>query len=142
MDNRILRIIDADLNRGLEGLRVCEEITRFVLCDKGLTMEFKNLRHNIVGITKKWVIDKRFILEARDSAKDVGSASIKAELKRDSYKDIFFANIQRTKESVRVLEEFAKLSSQKVSRAFKNIRYNLYQLEKKTNSRILSIRRD
>ena len=142
MDKRIFRIIDADLNRALEGLRVCEEITRFALCDKALTLEFKNLRHSVVGITKKWGIAKHFLLEARDSLKDAGSGSIKAELKRADYKDIFFANIQRAKESVRVLEEFSKLISQKASGGLKNIRYNLYELEKKTTSRLLLVRRN
>lgn len=136
MDKKILRIIDANQNRALEGIRVCEEITRFILANKNLTLAFKNLRHKIVRTFKDWNIASLFLLNSRNSAKDAGKASIESELKRINYKDIFFANIQRTKESIRVLEEFSKLKSPKVAQGFKSIRYHLYQLEKKTYSKL------
>lgn len=135
MDKKIGRIIDANQNRALEGIRVCEEITRFILANKNLTLAFKNLRHKIVRTIKDWNIASLFLLNSRNSAKDAGRASIESELKRIDYKDIFFANIQRTKESVRILEEFSKLKSPEAAQGFKNIRYSLYQLEKKTYSR-------
>ena len=136
MDKKILRIIDANQNRALEGIRVCEEITRFILANKNLTLAFKNLRHRIVSTARDWNIANLSLLNSRNSAKDAGRASIESELKRINYKDIFFANIQRTKESIRVLEEFSKLKSSKASQGFKNIRYRLYQLEKKTYSKL------
>lgn len=131
-----MAVIDANLNRLLEGLRVCEDIIRFILSDEQLTLEFKKMRHNVVAAIKKWGIENNLLLNARDILKDAGKASIKNELMRRDYKSIFFANIQRAKESVRVLEEFSKLDSKIIPNNFKNIRYNLYQLEKKTNSRL------
>lgn len=140
MDKGILRIIDANLNRILEGLRVCEEITRFVVLDKNLTSCFKNLRHNVAGLSEKWKIKDVRLLDSRDSLKDVGKPSIKEELRRRNFQDIFFANIQRAKESARVLEEFSKLENKNISAGFKDIRYRLYQIEKDSDSRIRNIR--
>ncbi|OGX30572.1 MAG: hypothetical protein A3G37_00815 [Omnitrophica WOR_2 bacterium RIFCSPLOWO2_12_FULL_46_30] len=140
MDKGILRIIDANLNRLLEGLRVCEEIMRFIVLDKNLTLRFKNLRHDLTGLTKKWKIKDDQLLGSRDSLADIGKPSIKEELKRQDYQDIFFANIQRAKESARVLEEFSKLKNKRVSAGFKDIRYRLYQIEKDSDSKIRNIR--
>ncbi|HBU07698.1 MAG TPA: thiamine-phosphate pyrophosphorylase [Candidatus Omnitrophica bacterium] len=140
MDKGILRIIDANQNRLLEGLRVCEEITRFIILDKRLTLNFKNLRHNVTDLTKKWKIKDIHLLDSRDSLKDIGKPSIKEELKRRNCQDIFFANIQRAKESARVLEEFSKLENKRISAGFKDIRYRLYQIEKNSDSKIRNIR--
>ncbi|MDO8748206.1 MAG: thiamine-phosphate pyrophosphorylase [Candidatus Omnitrophota bacterium] len=140
MDKGILRIIDANLNRILEGLRVCEEITRFVVLDKNLTSRFKNLRHDVAGLSGKWKIKDTQLLDSRDSLKDIGKPSIKEELKRRNCQDIFFANIQRAKESARVLEEFSKLENKRISAGFKDIRYRLYQIEKDSDSKIRNIR--
>ena len=140
MDKGILRIIDANLNRLLEGLRVCEEIMRFIVLDKNLTLRFKNLRHDLTGLTKKWKIKDDQLLGSRDSLADIGKPSIKEELKRQDYQDIFFANIQRAKESARVLEEFSKLENKAISAGFKDIRYRLYQIEKDSDSKIRNIR--
>ncbi|OGX10850.1 MAG: hypothetical protein A2Y42_02840 [Omnitrophica WOR_2 bacterium GWB2_45_9] len=140
MDKGILRIIDANQNRLLEGLRVCEEITRFIILDKRLTLNFKNLRHNVTDLTKKWKIKDTHLLDSRDSLKDIGKPSIKEELKRRNCQDIFFANIQRAKESARVLEEFSKLENKRISAGFKDIRYRLYQIEKNSDSKIRNIR--
>ena len=140
MDKGILRIIDANLNRILEGLRVCEEITRFVALDKNLTSRFKNLRHSVTDLSGKWKIKDARLLDSRDSLKDVGKPSIKEELKRRNFQDIFFANIQRAKESARVLEEFSKLENKRISAGFKDIRYRLYQIEKDSAIRFRNIR--
>jgi thiamine-phosphate pyrophosphorylase len=139
LDKKILRIIDANQNRALEGIRVCEEIARFIIANKNLTLAFKNLRHKIVRTIKDLNIASLFLLNSRDSLKDAGRASIESELKRINYKGIFFANIQRAKESIRVLEEFSKLKSPKAAQGFKDIRYRLYQLEKKTYSKLRPI---
>lgn len=131
-----MSVIDANLNRVLEGLRVCEDIMRFLLSDEQLTLEFKKMRHKVVSAFKKWHINNNLLLESRDILQDAGKRSVKNELERSDYKSIFFANIQRAKESVRVLEEFSKLQNRAIPSSFKNIRYHLYQLEKKANSRL------
>lgn len=136
MDKGILRIIDANYNRVLEGMRVCEDVMRFMLSAKSLTASFKNARHAIVAAMKEWHIQKHALLDSRNSQEDVGKPSVRTELTRLDYKDIFYANIQRAKESVRVLEECAKLSNKAIARLFKDIRYRLYEIEKKAHTRL------
>jgi len=125
------RIIDANVNRLKEGLRVCEEIARFTLNSRTLTAQFKNIRHSIDAIVKRLPVSCFQRLEARCSISDVGKEVYGKELKRTGLNDIFFANIQRVKESIRVLEEFSKLIDTKSALKFKTIRYEIYSLEKK-----------
>ncbi len=132
---KIYRVIDANLNRAREGLRVCEEVVRFVLDDARLTRRLKRLRHRITDILKKF---SPVLIKARDSNLDVGRNKVKDKKSRSGYRDLFLANLERAKESVRVLEEFSKLAdkeirdkaSSKTSGSFKRIRFRLYALEK------------
>lgn len=134
------RILDANINRAKEGLRVCEEITRFLLDDARLTAGFKSLRHRIDGIVRRLPDAGRFI-EKRSSARDVGRPSDALEARREGVQGIFYANIQRVKEAVRVLEEFSKLISIHEAAAFKRLRYEIYELEKKTSPRIFGLKK-
>jgi thiamine-phosphate pyrophosphorylase len=133
---QVNRIIDANINRLKEGLRVCEEITRFIFDNRSLTAEFKKIRHNVDNIVRRLPVSPRALLESRKSSGDIGKNIYINELKRDNLKDIFFANIQRAKESVRVLEEFTKLIHQNLAVDFKRIRYQVYELEKKVIKKI------
>ena len=133
------RVIDANLNRTKEGLRACEEVTRFILNSRSLTLAFKKARHNIDAILKLFP-DYLVLIQKRESQKDVGKNLYVNELKREGYQDIFFANIQRVKESLRVLEEFSKLKNTNIAIKFKKIRYGIYELEKKVAKRIASLR--
>jgi len=138
----IHRIIDANINRATEGLRVCEEVARFILNSRALTSHFKKIRHRI-NSTLKYLPPKTGLLSFRESRKDIGRDIYINELKRASYQDVFFANIQRAKESTRVLEEFSKLWNKKAAVRFKRLRYGIYELEKKASKEIsaLSYRR-
>jgi len=139
MPSNIIRIIDANINRLKEGLRVCEEITRFILDSRALTQEFKKIRHKVNSIANPAFSCLRLLSE-RKSRADVGKNIYADELKRNNYRDIFFANIQRAKESVRVLEEFSKLKNTAIAIEFKKIRYALYELEKKVVGKIRTLR--
>jgi len=134
----IYRIIDANINRLKEGLRVCEEITRFILESHNLTSEFKKIRHR-TDLILKYLPGKIKLFKDRESLKDVGRKIYIQELKRRNCQDIFFANIQRAKESIRVLEEFTKLINKNTAVKFKRLRYDIYELEKKTAERISSL---
>ena len=126
----IYRIIDANLNRTMEGLRVCEDIARFVFNDSKRTLGYKNIRHQLVELLKPMAIPRTLVVRARNIMADVGKKSIPVELQRKNVKDVFYANSQRAKESVRVLEEFSKLHNGKCAQEFKKIRYQIYALEK------------
>ena len=139
LKNTVNRILDANINRAKEGLRVCEEITRFILEDAKLTIELKNIRHKISTLIKN-LSPRLELVKERDSAKDIGKNIYGNELKRKNTTDIFFANIQRVKESVRVLEEFSKLININAAVGFKKIRYNVYELEKKITKKFTPLR--
>lgn len=122
MNSKILRIIDANTNRAVEGLRVVEEIVRFVLEDTKLTIEIKKLRRELRRASN---------FQGRDALGDVGRKVYTAtEGKRENLADIFSANMKRAQEAVRCLEEFSKLFNPKYGKRFKQIRFQLYELEK------------
>jgi thiamine-phosphate pyrophosphorylase len=75
------------------------------------------------------------VISARDIGRDVGRGSTYTEFKRHGTVDIFFANSQRAKESIRVLEEFSKLRDKKLAEKLKKLRYKIYALEKKVVER-------
>lgn len=137
--DNIYRIIDANINRANEGLRVCEEITRFILGDHKLTSGLKKIRHRIKDLTHK-LPAKKNLLSQRDTQTDIGKNVYVNELKRRDIPDIFFANIQRVKESIRALEEFSKLIDTNIAVDFKKMRYNIYELEKKIAEKIPVVR--
>lgn len=136
--NSVRRIIDANINRSKEGLRVCEEITRFILNSRTLSLGLKGLRHEI-DAAAKGLATKKELLRERQSQSDIGRNIYAGELKRENLSDVFFANIQRVKEAIRVLEEFSKLTNVKSSLRFKKARYKIYALEKKAASRISAL---
>ena len=120
----LFRVIDANLNRLKEGIRVVEDIMRYRDNNKNLSSKLKELRHSAK-------VDEIFeLLTNRDSINDVLRPSTKSELTRSSITDIITANFKRAQESSRVLEELFKLHSNEYSEKFKHIRYELYDLEK------------
>lgn len=136
-DKEIYRIIDANLNRSREGLRVCEEIVRFGLSSSSLTKEIKAVRHKVSEIAKEHYKPKGTVSCARDSKGDVGRTSKKpSEMKRSNISDIFSANAERAKESLRVLEEFYKLIDKGIAERFARLRFKVYDIEKKASKKI------
>ena len=134
-ENNIGRIIDANLNRTKEGLRVCEEITRFILDNHKFTALLKEIRHKIDSLGRK-IYPPVKLLKVRSARTDVGRLNSCGETKRDNCKDIFWANIQRVKESLRVLEEFSKLVDVQAALGFKQLRYKVYEIEKESFKKI------
>ena len=123
MNQSYLRLIDANLNRLREGIRVVEDIFRYVYNDKQTALKLKELRH------KARTNNYNELLETRDVKNDVLRSSIKSEQNRSDLYSILIANFKRAQESSRVLEEFCKLISIEDSENFKYIRYELYNLE-------------
>lgn len=121
--SKTFRIIDANLNRLREGLRVLEDICRFKYDNKHLASSLKNLRHQSR-------VENKNLLPSRDIQNDILKESTESELQRRSFEDLITANIKRAQESSRVLEEVLKTIDTNQSAIFKNIRYELYQVEK------------
>jgi thiamine-phosphate pyrophosphorylase len=132
-DKSLYRILDANFNRAKEGLRVCEDLCRYIWDQRTLTRAFKDLRHEVTEIMAGLDIQKA--LEARHIQGDVGRATIVSESKRDDIGAVFWANSQRVKESLRVLEEITKLIDAGISSRLKLLRYKVYALEQKAIGR-------
>lgn len=120
----LFRVVDANLNRLKEGIRVVEDIMRYRDNNKNLSSKLKELRH------KARIKETIKLLQNRDSINDVLRPTIKSELNRTDVLSIITANFKRAEESSRVLEELFKLHNNEYSENFKQIRYELYNLEK------------
>ncbi len=124
MEPKLLRLLDANINRLKEGIRVVEDIYRYIFDDKEISAALKEIRHRaFINLYKE-------ALKQRETETDVLRDSIQSELKRDSLEDIVISNFKRAQESARVLEESLKLADVSESEKFKQIRYELYRLEK------------
>ena len=132
MEERVFQIIDANLNRTREGLRVCEDIARFTIADRDITMSLKLIRHGVTGAvldSKKLSLIR--LLQARDTKKDVLKFVDFKKGKGADITVIFMSNMERVKESLRVLEECSKVIDENMSRKYRRLRFNAYEVEKR-----------
>ncbi len=134
--HKIYQIIDANLNRCREGLRVIEEVARFILENKPLQRKTKEIRHKISAAflkpsARNHSARRRLIELGRDSVTDIGKDFIaETEGERTDLSDVIQSNFSRVEESVRVLEEFGKLLDSRGPKMFKKLRFEIYTLEK------------
>ncbi len=120
----IYRILDANLDRGREGLRIIEEWCRFGLDNPQLAQECKQLRQELAN----WHTSE--LRAARDTPGDPGTQlSHPQEETRSSVTSLLQANFCRVEEAFRVLEEYGKLYKPGMGQAFKQMRYQVYTLE-------------
>jgi thiamine-phosphate pyrophosphorylase len=130
----MLRLIDANLNRASEGLRLLEDISRFIINDAPLSVALKSMRHEILG--EHFSLQNE-LLSARNSAEDV-AAFAEEEMRRADLPAIVSANARRVTESLRVLEECSKLPDLALNPAtFKQARFALYELERTLTGKLL-----
>ena len=125
---KLYRILDANFNRAREGLRVCEDLKRFADPHPRTAESLKRLRHAISKLTAAF--DRKAMLKARDSRGDLGRRPHPLEMNRKNCEDIYGANLQRSKEALRVLEEVLKVISPSQSKTVKSMRFKLYEIEK------------
>jgi thiamine-phosphate pyrophosphorylase len=125
------RIIDANLNRLKEGIRVVEDIMRYEFDNILIVKDLKDIRHQSILDDDINYLSFRDV--NTDCLKDVTTTS---EMTKSSIQNIITSNIKRAQESTRVLEEIFKLYNHKNSLMFKNIRYRLYDIEKEIFSNI------
>jgi thiamine-phosphate pyrophosphorylase len=119
------RVVDANLNRARESLRVLDDYCRFVLNDAVLTDRLKALRHDLAAAAKGVPV-----LAARDTPGDVGTAvSADGEYRRGSPAEVAAVNFKRLQESLRSVEEFGKVLAPELGRRAEAIRYTAYSLE-------------
>ncbi|MFW5845842.1 MAG: thiamine phosphate synthase, partial [Planctomycetota bacterium] len=124
------RLVDANGNRAAEGLRVLEDLARFLLDDADLSRRLKELRHELRAALPAAVI------AARDTPGDVGTRIAAAdEGTRARLGDLITANARRAAEALRVLEECGKLPGLPAA-AWEGMRYRLYECERLLQARL------
>ena len=136
ISNQTLRIIDANLNRIGEGLRLLEDLARLMLNDAVLTQQLKAMRHKL--LESDWSFQQQ-LLQSRNSEGDVGIAlEVPGEEKERGLPITVVANSRRVQESLRTLEELAKIPGTRLdSEKFQQARFSLYTIEQKLLSRLL-----
>ena len=130
------RIIDANLDRIGEGLRLLEDLARFLLNDAILTQQLKTMRH---GLATGGLSLNQQLLQARNAAGDIGiNIEAPEQVKERELPEVVVANARRVQQSLRVIEELAKMPGIKLdSEKFKKARFKLYTIERELLSKLL-----
>lgn len=124
MKSALYRILDANLDRAREGLRIIEEWYRFGLNSPQQVEELKHLRQELAT----WHTPE--IRAARDTPGDPGTdLTHPQEGQRTSVQQVLQANLCRVEEALRVLEEYGKIYHPDLGAAAKQMRYRVYALE-------------
>lgn len=127
-DPAALRIIDANLNRAREAIRVMEEHARFALDDASLSAAAKQLRHDLVASIPLALAP--MLIRSRDTANDVGTAiQAPTEYVRTSTASVALAAAARLTEALRAIEEYGKTLDSNFARVVEQLRYRAYELE-------------
>ncbi len=126
----VLRILDVNVNRAREALRVIEDYARFVLDDRDAAGAVKECRHALRTIADALGPDA--LLAARDIVSDVGrELKTPAELTREGPEDVVRAAFARLAEAGRSLSEYGKLIPGGTAAAAEELRYRGYELEQR-----------
>ncbi|WP_288245989.1 thiamine phosphate synthase [uncultured Prochlorococcus sp.] len=123
-DLRIYQIIDANLDRAREGLRVLEDWARFGLGKEKYVKRIKNFRQ-ILGRNHLEIYKQSRNLIA-DKCKGLNH---REQINRNTSEKIISSNSGRVQEALRVIEEFSRLHNHELSKIASEIRYEIYTIE-------------
>ncbi|UCC30823.1 MAG: thiamine phosphate synthase [Phycisphaerales bacterium] len=154
-----MRIIDANLNRAREALRVMEEYARLGLDDAGLSAAIKETRHALATAAAQFEGGRESdakratarapdrsgfhsarassdspnsLIRARDIVGDVGcEVGTSAEYQRAGALHVAMAAGKRLSEALRAVEEYGKTIDRGFAAAIEKIRYRGYELERR-----------
>ncbi len=124
------RIIDANINRSAEGLRVLEDIARFKFNNGEIALNLRSLRHKIRSCFKG---EENLLLFSRDAVADVGKIiSQESNMdRRNTLKETALSNFKRVEEAFRSIEELLKTKGEyETGKSIEQARFILYSLEK------------
>jgi thiamine-phosphate pyrophosphorylase len=128
--NNTYRIIDANINRMAEGIRVLEDHSRFITENKEINTQLRDIRHKARKILKEFDSD---LISARESLSDNG-LEISGKSKLDNKatdKELILSNFKRIQEAVRSIEENLKVIGEyDKGKQFEQIRFEVYDIEK------------
>jgi thiamine-phosphate pyrophosphorylase len=129
MDGLALRLLDANANRAREGLRVVEDVGRFMLDDATLAAGLKRVRHAL-DIALRPLAGEA--LAWRDVGGDVGTTiTTPTERQRASTADVARAAGKRVGEALRAIEEVLKIVDPNAAAGVERARYEFYRLEQR-----------
>lgn len=128
----LLRILDANFNRALEGCRVIEDVLRLGNGHAPRDNRYyrlKTFRHRLSFLRSR--VGIRRLIGARRVLTDPGAFRPDAlERRYRSYHSMLAANLQRVKESLRVIEEVGRvMPAVRLSADAKRLRFQAYLLE-------------
>lgn len=135
----LLRVLDANANRALEGARVCEDVVRFHLEDPRAFRRMRSLRHAIAHAVRQLPVSLAELVLARGSRTDIGRRAGASRL--PSFERLLVINLQRVKESLRTLEECSRLLAPRRTRTFQRLRFRTYEVERDLVLRLAALRR-
>lgn len=124
----LLRILDANLNRAREALRVLEDLARFHHDDAEAAASLKAARHGLDRLARPLAAE---LLRARDSGRDVGREGDLPVSGPRLPREVAAANFKRAQEALRSIEEAAKGRFGALAREAHARRYALYGLERR-----------
>ena len=124
----LLRILDANLNRAREALRVLEDLARFHRNDGAAAARLKDARHALDRLARPLA---RELVRARDSERDVGRDGDRPVDAPRSPRELLAANLKRAGEALRSVEEVSKGRYGALCREAHRLRFDLYTLEKR-----------
>jgi len=136
MTHTLFRVLDANFDRCLEGVRVLEDTARYVFDDALVSQTLRDVRHAVMHAMGGVDVE---LVGARRSAEDVGASPAVAEEPRAGLHDVVRANAKRAEEALRVLEEYARLPevAGRIPLALlKEARYGLYEAEHRLAGRV------
>jgi thiamine-phosphate pyrophosphorylase len=134
----VLRLVDANANRALEGLRVCEELIRFHWEWRSGFARLRRLRHGIARAVNQLPVTPVELVGARESGRDVGRRAPASGVR--SVEHLLLINFQRAKESLRTLEECSRLVAPRRTAAFQRLRFQVYDAERDTLLHLAALR--
>ena len=134
----VFRLLDANANRALEGLRVCEEIVRFHMASPRAFRRLRALRHAAAGAIRALPISPRELLAARESRGDVGRRAPAGRVA--SLEQLILINFQRAKEALRTLEECSRIAAPRSAAVFQRVRFRTYEVERHVLLTLASVR--
>jgi len=123
-DLRIYQIIDANLDRAREGLRVLEDWARFGLGKEKYVEKINNFRQ-FLGKNHLEVYK-----QSRNNIEDkCKGLTHQEQFNRKTSEQIISSNSGRVQEALRVKEEFSRQHNHELSKIASEIRYEIYTLE-------------
>ena len=134
----LLRAVDANVNRGREGLRVAEDLLRFCLDAPAAYRRLRALRHRLDACVRTLGVAPAELVRARESETDPGRTMAASPAR--SVEHLLLINLQRTKEALRVIEEASRLLAPRQTPRFQRLRFETYDVERAILLRLAAVR--